>query len=186
MPTNWKLAGEEIVDTTLKRMFPHFQWVDAAHSFMCVLFGPCEGNISVWKNRSRAVFKVSASTKTFQSSGSFSVHRDPLECHLLLSDCKAFLSRPLSLVQLLSSQLSFLPLWAFPPPPPPPAASFGLTPFVSVLRQIRGLRFRGELVQILLGQQVCSWWLCSLIAQFEWQFIDNNFVVKPKSEFEWV
>lgn len=152
--------------------------------YVCGVWALWRKHFSV-ENRLRAVFKVSASTKTFQSPRSFSVHRDPLECHLLLSDGKAFLSSPLCLVELLSSQLSFLPLWAFLLPPPP-AASFGLTPLVSVLRQIRGLRFRGELVQILLGQQVCSWWLCSLTAQCQWQLIDSSFVVKPKFEFEWV
>lgn len=159
---------------------PSFSAGSCSLSFTCLVFGPCEENISMKKNRSRHVFKVSTSTRTFQSPGSFSVHRDPLECHLLFSNCKAFLSPLLPLADLISSELSFLPLWAFPPPPSPPAGSFGLTPFVSVISQIRGLRFVGVLVQILLGQHVRSQWERSLIAQYEWRLIDSNSVVKPE------
>lgn len=72
--------------------------------------------------------------------------------------CSVSIVKLFSLVDL-SSELPFLPLWAFPPPPPPRA-------FVHVIRQIRGPRFGRELVQILLGQQVHSQWWCSLIARY--------------------
>lgn len=159
---------------------PSFPVGSCSLSFMCLVFGPCEENISMQKNRSRHVFKVSTSTRTFQSLGSFSVHRDPLECHLLFSNCKAFLpgSFPLRISSLLSCP--FFLCEPSPPPPPPLAGSFGLTPFVSVISQIRGLRFGGVPVQILLGQHLRSQWERSLIAQCEWWLIDSNFVVKPK------
>lgn len=163
MPSNWRLTEGEMFITTFKCMFLHFQWLDAAYPSDTSCLGLVKKTVK--KNRSRDVFRV----KTFQYPGSYSVQHDPLECQLFFFNCKAILSLLLSLADLLSSELPFLLLWAFsPPPPPPPAASFGLTPFISVIRQIRGLRFMEELVQIFLGQQVCCWWSRSLITQWDW------------------
>lgn len=67
------------------------------------------------KNRSRDVFKASTSTKTFQSPDSVSVHGDPLECHLRVSNSEAFLPPLplLSLVDLIGPEFLFFLCEAF-------------------------------------------------------------------------
>lgn len=81
-------------------------------SFRYLLFGPCEENILMKQNRSRDVFKVSTSTKTFQSRGSFSVHPDPLECCLLFSAVKPF---PIPSFSLWISSLLSSPFFLWEP-----------------------------------------------------------------------
>lgn len=112
--------------------------------FMFLLFGPCEENISMKEKRSRNVFQsqLFPPPQTFQSPGSFSVLRDPLECHLLFSNCKAFSPLPfLSLVGLLSSELAFFPFVSLPSSSS--SSSSSCLTFVSLIRQIRGLGLGG-------------------------------------------
>lgn len=139
-------SGKRISQYNFGMNIPSFPACRCSFPFMFLLFGPCEENISMKEKRSRDVFKV---PQTFQSPGSFSVLRDPLECHLLFSSCKAFPSPLLPLVGLLS--------WPF----------FLCEPSLLILLQLPHWAWHflsalsGRLedwVQILLGQQFVSQW----------------------------
>lgn len=112
--------GGELVNTTLEWTSLHFQLVDAAFPswfFLLLLFGPCEGNISMKEKRSRNVSKVSSSPppkKLFNLPAHFPYSVTLLSVISSFPAVKAFPSPLLSLVGLLSSELAFLPFMSLP------------------------------------------------------------------------
>lgn len=166
MPANWRLGGEEITDTTFKCAFLHFQWAVAAYPLCVWCLGLVKKTFQCRKIDQGTFSKSALPPEPFNLLVHFLCTVTLLNVICSFPIVKPFCLRsfPLRISSLLSCP--FFLCEPSPPPPPPLAGSFGLTPFVSVIRQIRGLRFGGVLVPILLGQHLRSQWERSLIAQY--------------------
>lgn len=166
MPENWGLAGGDHL-CVFQMCVLSFSLEDTSHFLNSWWFGLVKKTVVWGENRSRNVFKVSLSTKTLQSPGSFSEHCDPLECHLLYSNSKAFLS-PLSLPSLVDlysvlcpfflCDASLLLLLLLLPKELHYLAHSSWHLLLVLSDRLEWLKSVWVLVQILPGQQVCFLW----------------------------